>query len=109
MGLMYPILDMTRVSQHATLVLTLGDAVHRLGSAACAPGNEVQMDADMEILKLVLACALVVESGGRSQLAKRLYSTCARPSEVGLQNQVNLKNIQILTLVASLLLTYNED
>lgn len=108
MGTMYPILDMTRIQQHATLVFALNDAVSRTGSHAFGINNEIQTDADMEILKLVLANALVAESGGTSQLAKRLYTTCARSTEVGLQDQVNLKNIQILTLVVGDM-TYGVD
>ena len=101
MGLMYPILDMQRVQQHATLVFALGEAVSRSGNSAFGLKSEIQSDPDLEILKLVLANALVAESGGTSQLGKRLYDSCAKSADVGLQDQANLKNVQTLALVVS--------
>ena len=109
MGLMYPILDINRVSQHATLVFALGEAVQRSGNTAFGGPTEMRSDADMEILKLVMANALVAESGGRSTLAKRLYNSCARSTEVGLQEEVTLKNIQIMTLVAMYLFHSDQE
>ena len=98
-GLMHPILDMKRVQQHAKLMFALAEAVRGTENSAISTNNELQIDADMEILKLVLANALVTESGGRSSLAKRFFESTARGTELGLQGDVSLKNIQIMTLV----------
>ena len=110
MGLMYPILDMNRISQYATLMFALGDAVERSQNISVTGGHhEPPPDADMEILKLVMANALVAESGGRSQLALRLFSSCTRRTDVSLSEDVTVKNIQLMTLVSMYLFHSDQE
>ena len=106
---MYPILDIHRISQYATLIFTLGDAVFRSGNQAFGQTQEPAPDADQEILKLVLANALVAEAGGHSILATRLFASCSRRTEVGLSEDVTLKNIQLMTLISMYLFHSDQE
>ncbi|KAL9053448.1 MAG: hypothetical protein Q9162_004751 [Coniocarpon cinnabarinum] len=110
MGLMYPILDIGRISQYATLVFTLGDAVERNASISLTPETgDPAVDADMEILKLVLANALVVETAGKSTLASRLFTSCSKRTDASLTEDVTLKNIQLMTLISMYLFHSDQE
>lgn len=100
-GSMYPILDFDRLKKYATLVLGLSSRLPRTGPIL--PGVlDFLQDPDFEILRLVFASALVCEGNGRSELGRALFESVTTITENSLQSTVDIKRIQIITLMVSI-------
>ncbi|KAB8338770.1 hypothetical protein FH972_021715 [Carpinus fangiana] len=101
MGLMYPIIDIQRVSSHANLLFKFIDATSRNGfMLKDMPGADALDDEETSLLKLVLANALVSESGGQSDIGRHLFENVAANNEARLRGNADLRTIRILTLTA---------
>lgn len=99
MGDLYPILDLDQVLRHATLLFTFVDSASRNLFVNSMPGLDAIQDDETDILKIVLAIAMVTEGTGRSELGSRLVKSVGTTSDNRLLGNVSLKDIQILTLV----------
>ncbi|KAI9670670.1 MAG: hypothetical protein M1831_005890 [Alyxoria varia] len=109
-GLKYPILDMNRMSQYATLVFTLGEAVAK--SNQRARGGVHDADDEFEMIKLVVAIALAAESKGQnSNLGKRIFETSLGANEQAAITgaELTLTKIQITVLIAMYHLCSNNE
>jgi hypothetical protein len=100
MGIMYPMLDIERVVRQTNLLYNFMEAAVRTGLAAQhLPGADGLGDDDTNILKMILATALVTEGSGQSELGQRLFE-CVRPAaELRLWEPVDTKGLQLLVLV----------
>jgi len=102
MGIMYPMLDLERVLRQTNLLYNFMEAAARTGLAAQnMPGADGLSDDDTNILKLVLASALLTENGGQSELGTRLFETVRRSIELRLWDTVDTKGLIMLALVVS--------
>ena len=101
-GLMYPLLDIEQVLEHTDRLYRFLDAARRTGFFQQGfPGADAIDDEDTNILKLVLAAAMVVEASGRSDLGRRLFE-CVQPSiDDLLLGNVGVKGIRLLTMAVS--------
>lgn len=97
-GLLYPFLDIDQIFKHATLLFTFVDAANRSFVLGDMPGADALQDEDTDVLKLVMAIALVSEGGGQSERGRRLFEHVNKDAEKRLLGSVNRKDIQILTL-----------
>ena len=105
MGHLYPILDIQQVLRHATLLFTFVDSVSRNLFVSSMPGADAIQDEHTDILKIVLAIAMVTEGTGRSELGKKLVNSVSTTGDNRLLGNISLKDIQILTLVVGSLMS----
>lgn len=99
-GIMYPVVDITTVTNQANLLYTFIEAATRTGFAQRGlPGADSLHDDNSIILKLILATTLVVEGGGQSELGQRLYLSVKPIIESKLWEPHDIKNIQLFAIV----------
>ncbi|RMX80110.1 hypothetical protein D0869_07809 [Hortaea werneckii] len=102
MGMMYPILDSNKMIAYAQKLYRFMEAAHRSGLMQQGmPGPDAIDDEDANILKMVFATAMTVESQGRSELGRRLFE-CVQPAiDNSLHGNVDLKGVKLLVLAAT--------
>lgn len=102
-GIMYPVVDITKVISQANLLYTFMEAATRTGFAQRGfPGSDGLYDESSIILKLILATTLVVEGSGQSELGQRLYLDVKPSIESKLWESHTIKTIQLFAIVVSL-------
>jgi hypothetical protein len=102
MGIMYPMLDIERLVRQTNLMYNFMEAAARTGLAAQnMPGADGLSDDDTNILKMVLATAMLTEGAGQSELGQRLFESVRRSTEMRLWDAVETKGLIILALVVS--------
>ena len=100
MGIMYPIIDMERIITHAKKLFTFTEAAARTGLMnPTMSGPDRIANNDVNILKMVLAIALIVEGEGQSDLGRMLYDSCREAFEGQLSGPVEIKGLILLVLV----------
>lgn len=99
-GIMYPVVNITTVTDQANLLYTFMESATRTGFAQCGlPGADSLHDDSTILLKLILATTLVVEGGGQSELGQRLYLSVKPVIESKLWEPHDIKNIQLFAIV----------
>jgi hypothetical protein len=100
MGVMYPFLDIERTIRHASALYSFIAAATRTGLARVdQAGADGLADDDTNILKMVLATALMTEGSGQSSLGSRLFESVKRPIESRLWSpQVDKRGLILLVL-----------
>jgi hypothetical protein len=100
---MYPVLNIENLIQHAKNLFRFMEAAIRNGLASeTAPSNQGIKDDNSNILKMVLAVALIVEGGGESEVGTRLYESVKDYADAILHREgVELKSLPLLVLVVS--------
>jgi hypothetical protein len=102
MGVMYPILDIEKVSRYTELLFAFVEAATRSGLMQGAlPGADAIMDEQTSILKLVLAITLILEGKGRDTLGEKLFENVHKVVEKTLSEPVGLHGINLLALTVS--------
>ena len=100
MGIMYPIIDTERTITQANILFNFTEAAARTGLMNRAmPGPDRLANNDVDILKMVLAIALIVEGEGQSDLGRMLYENCREAFEGRLSGPVEIKGLILLVLV----------
>ncbi|OQE36080.1 hypothetical protein PENCOP_c012G08209 [Penicillium coprophilum] len=101
-GIMYPVVDIAKITSQANLLYVFIEAATRTGFAQRGfPGCDGLHDDNSIIFKLVLATTLVVEGGGQSELGQRLYLDVKPFIESKLWESHTIKNIQLFAIVAT--------
>lgn len=101
-GIMYPVVDIAKITSQANLLYTFIEAATRTGFAQRGfPGSDSLHDESSIILKLILATTLVVEGGGESELGQRLYLSAKPYIESKLWESHSIKTIQLFAIVVS--------
>ena len=100
MGLMYPVVNIEELIIHGSNLYDFIDAALRNGLAnPTSPGKGIN-DASSCALKLVLACATLVEGSGQSEIAYRLFESVREAADRTLHSEViEIKSLPFLTLV----------
>lgn len=102
MGLMYPMIDVDKLLQHVTMLFTFVEAANRSGLMQIAlPGADAIHDDTTNLLKLVLACALVLEASGKSELGRRIFDYVKPTVDSQLLAPPDGKAMQMLILTVS--------
>ena len=100
-GMMYPILDIEKILTQAIAVFSYMEVA---SSTQLANGGVVQPsnvdEHDMNILKMVLASALMAAEGGQSSLARAIYESCRVAFECQLTSPLEIKGLILLVIVA---------
>jgi hypothetical protein len=102
---MYPVLDIEKVILHATNLFRFMEAALRNGLASefHLPSNQGIKDDNTNVLKMVLAIALIVEGSGESETGNRLYESVKNYADIILHREsIDFKTLPLLVLVVSL-------
>lgn len=100
MGLMYPVVNIEQLIIHGTNLYEFIDAALRTGLAdPTVPGKGVY-DEQSLVLKMVLACAALVEGNGQSEFAYRLFESVREAADRILHSEaIEVKSLPLLVLV----------
>lgn len=100
---MYPILDIESVISHATNLYQLLDAALRTGLASESDHSIHGVgDENLNLLKMVMACALAVEETGNSELGNRLLKSVWDFADTTLHStSIEVKDLRLLILIVS--------
>jgi hypothetical protein len=100
MGLMYPVVNIEHVIIHGTNLYEFIDAALRTGLAnPNTPGKGIN-DEQSLVLKMVLACAAVVEGNGQSEIGYRLFESVREAADRILHSEmIEIKSLPLLALV----------
>lgn len=100
MGIMYPVIDIeTAINQVNALYNHLSPLS---SSTELATKEDPFSDDDINILKLVFACALTAEANGNSELAMRIFRGVRDVASDVIWQPPNIKRLIFITLVVSL-------
>ncbi|RAO68366.1 uncharacterized protein BHQ10_004378 [Talaromyces amestolkiae] len=107
MGIMYPVINIeTAISQ----VNALYNHLSPLSSSnELATKEEPLSDDDINILKLVFACALTAEANGNSDLAMRIFRGVRDVASDVIWQPPNIKRLIFITLVSIYLFQIDEE
>jgi hypothetical protein len=101
-GLMYPFLDIEKIISQVNLLFTFLEAATRSGlTKRTMPGPDALTDDETNILKMILAVALLVEGSGRSEVGKRLFESVRPTVEMRLWQPADMCTLKLVTLVVS--------
>jgi hypothetical protein len=102
MGLMYPVINIEQIIIHGTNLYDFIDAALRTNLAnPNTPGKGIY-DEQSLVLKMVLACAAVVEGNGQSDIGYRLFESVREAADRILHGEaIEVKSLPLLVLVVS--------
>ncbi|KAH8770608.1 hypothetical protein BGZ57DRAFT_942737 [Hyaloscypha finlandica] len=100
MGLMYPVVNIEQIIIHGTNLFDFMDAALRTNIAnPNTPGKGVY-DEQSLVLKMVLACAAVVEGNGQSEIGYRLFESVREAADRILHGEaIEVKSLPLLVVV----------
>lgn len=106
MGMMYPVLNIEQIIIHGCNLYEFIHAAVRTGlSNPSVPGKGIT-DENSCLLKLVLACATLVEGSGQSEIAYRLFESVREVADRILHSEaIEIKSLPFLVLVVRLQLS----
>ncbi|KAL5340676.1 hypothetical protein BJX70DRAFT_104091 [Aspergillus crustosus] len=109
MGVMYPVVELDELLNNVNLLYGPTDA----GSWTQAPvfaNEDAELDSDdVNILRLVFACALTAEASGSSELAMSLFETVHDAADHYVWAVPEIKSITLLALVAILYFQMDQE
>lgn len=101
-GLMYPFFDLNKVIAQTNLLYNFLEAATRTGFAVThVAGHDGMHDDDSLNLKMILATTLVLEGGGRSDLARQLFETVKPLYHAKSLEPASIKWIQLSSIMVS--------
>lgn len=100
MGLMYPVLDLENTLSHAKMLFTFIESALKTGLLnPYLAGPDRLGNSDVNILKMILATASIVEGKGQSELGRELYNSTREAFEGTMLGPVDIKGLVLLVLV----------
>ena len=110
MGIMYPMLDMDKTITQANMLFSFTESAAKSGLMnPYMPGPDKLANNDVDILKMVLATALVVQGEGQSDLGREMYESCREAFESRLSGPVEIKGLILLVLVVCNIVTISAE
>lgn len=99
---LYPVVSIAHLSAHITSLYKFMDAARRNGlTLSDAPGADAIEDEDTNMLKIVLAIAMVVEGSGRSEPGERIFAYVRPKVDALLLGNAGIKDVRVLALTVS--------
>jgi len=100
---MYPVVSLPYIRAHISSLYTYMEAALRNGFVQPRmPGSDSIDDDDTNILKLILATAMVLEGSGKSHLGTRMWKYVQPAVDALLLGHAGFKGIRMLSLAVSL-------
>ena len=104
MGLMYPFLNIDKLVDYTRRLYRFLEAAHRQGLMQRGlPGADAIDDDDANILKMTIACALITEGAGKSDMGKRIFDYVHPSIDTLLLGNVGTQGIRLLILTVSVI------
>ena len=101
---MYPTISIPHLLDHVESLYTYMEAALRNHLVEMAlPGADTIDDEDTNILKMVLAIAMVLEGSGKSDLGRRMYRFVQPSIDALLLGHASFKGIRLLSLVVRMM------
>ncbi|CAD0096973.1 unnamed protein product, partial [Aureobasidium vineae] len=99
MHIMYPLLSIPDLVAYVNKLFTFMESAQRTGlMMRSAPGADSIDDEETNILKIVMATAMVVEGSGRSELGRAMYDYVQPSIDALLLGDTGLRSVQLLAL-----------
>lgn len=100
--IMYPILDMEKLIVHIRGLYSFIGAALRSGLGQPGLPGEDALDDEMTTqLKLVLACALIIEGHGQHELGQKLYDSAKKAVDFVIVGKLSIKAVVLIILTAT--------
>ncbi|KAK5100447.1 hypothetical protein LTS08_005196 [Lithohypha guttulata] len=100
--IMYPMFDMDKLYKHVNNLYTFIGAALRSGFGQVGLPGEDALDDDMTTqLKLVLACALIIEGHGQHELGQKLYDSAKKSVDLVIVGHLSIKAVVLVILTAT--------
>ncbi|KAL8771154.1 MAG: hypothetical protein Q9209_003325 [Squamulea sp. 1 TL-2023] len=100
-GVMYPMLDMDEMVKKADQLFTFTKAATKTGLIdRSRPSVDSIQGSDIDLLKMILATALVLEGGGQSDLGSALFDTIKGSCENKLWETPDIGGLRVLVITA---------
>ena len=102
-GMMYPVLDVGKTFNHANMLFSFIEAAARTGLMERAGFGVDSLEGnDINILKMILASALMADGGGQSELGRAIYESSREAFECKLTEPLEIKGLVLLVIVVCL-------
>jgi len=99
---LYPFLSIPKLAAHIESLYKFMNASIRTGLVLThMPGGDTINDEDTNILKLVLATAMISEGSGKSELGQRLFDYVQPQVDSLLLGNAGIKDVKVLALTVS--------
>jgi len=99
MHVMYPLLSIPDLLAYVDKLFAFMESAQRTGlMMASLPGADSIDDEETNILKIVLATAMVVEGSGRSELGRTMYTYLQPSIDALLLGETGFRSVQLLAL-----------
>ncbi|KAL8915764.1 MAG: hypothetical protein Q9172_006688 [Xanthocarpia lactea] len=109
-AIMYPILDMDQIIEKADKLFTFTEAATKTGLIdRSRPGADSMHGPDIDILKMIVATALILEGGGQSDLGSALFDTVKGSCESKLWETPDIGGLRLLVIMAQYRFQQGED
>lgn len=104
MHTMYPLVSIPELTAYVNKLFTFMEAAQRTGLMMRAlPGADAIDDEETNVLKLVMAIAMVLEGSGRSDLGRTMYAYVQPSVDALLLGDTGLRSVQLLALTVRLI------
>jgi hypothetical protein len=94
-GIMYPLIDIKGILQYVNRLWTFLEAGLRSGIGHM-PGADAIDDDDTNLLKMILAAALILEGSGQSELGQRIFESLKPAITAKFWDPTNTKGLSLL-------------
>lgn len=99
MHIMYPLVSIPELTAYVNKLYTFMESAQRTGLMMRAfPGADSIDDEETNILKIVMATAMVVEGSGRSDLGRSMYAYVQPSIDALFLGDTGLRSVQLLAL-----------
>ncbi|KAB8233191.1 putative C6 transcription factor [Aspergillus alliaceus] len=110
MGIMYPVLDLQQLLNQVNILYSQIRTEAWTDVSVQSHGGEKELDKyDVDILRLVFACALTLEASGSSDLAMRLFENVQGVADNCVWGPPDIRGIIFLTLVSIFYFQMDEE
>lgn len=101
-GIMYPLFDIKAIIEHANMLWNFLEAALRSGLGHM-PGSDALEDDDTNLVKMILAAALIVEGNGQSDLGQRMFESLKPAVTAKLWGPTDTKGLSLICVTVSYL------
>ncbi|KAL8814952.1 MAG: hypothetical protein Q9223_005870 [Gallowayella weberi] len=109
-GIMYPMLDIEQIIEKADKLFTFTEAATKTGLIdRSRPSADSMYGPDINILKMILATALILEGGGQSELGSALFETVKSAGESKLSETPDIAGLRLLVVMAQYRFQQGDD
>ncbi|KAK4942453.1 hypothetical protein LTR10_017749 [Elasticomyces elasticus] len=108
--LTYPVFDLDELRNHADMLYSFTLPILRHGSPGCdAVTKSMMTDDQTTLLKIVLACRMILDGHGRSELGQRMYSSVKQAVDSVMSLPLTTTSVALLVVFATFHFWNNEE